>query len=158
MGLRLTAAQRELRHAFNQIREHAARQRDRLAGEREGAQALIEHLQRAKVCLLVADNRARYVDVNAAACVLTGYARDELLTKFVWDLTPTSGIAEGRRLWRAFLVEGHFEGTYILKNSEGQLVPVYSMAVANVLPGLHVSALVPGASRPLRARRRTERP
>jgi PAS domain S-box-containing protein len=119
--------------------------------ERRRAHAVLESLANLPVAILIADNRGRYVDANRAAIELTGYSRRELLTRSVWDLTPDVRQPLGRRLWREFLERGRMAGWYQVVRSGGQIVRARYVAVANVLPGIHVSALVTGKA--LRARR-----
>jgi PAS domain S-box-containing protein len=129
---------RELRQAVALIQAEGGTS-DRVVRKR--AEALLARLGDVPVAMLVADNRGRYVDVNAAAVFLTGYSRSELLRLSVWDLTPTPQQGRGLALWRAFLGRGHMSGTYPLRKKSGRVVKARYFAAANVLPGLHVSAL-----------------
>jgi len=113
---------------------------------RARAGILVAHLRDIPVAILIANNQARYVDVNRAAIRLTGYRRDELLRLSIWDLTPDPRRVLGRRLWRAFLKRGRMRGRYALRRKDGRVVAARYVAVANVLPGVHVSALVPWIS------------
>jgi PAS domain S-box-containing protein len=143
-------ALRELRHAVERIQVEGGSS-DRVLRKR--AEALIARLGNAPVAMLVADNRGRYVDVNAAAVSLTGYSRTELLHRSVWDLTPISQQGRGRALWRAFLAREQMSGTYPVRRKSGRVVKARYFAAANVLPGLHVSALAtPPLLRRLRRR------
>jgi PAS domain-containing protein len=45
---------------------------------RERAETLLAHLTHVPIAILIANNQARYVDVNRAAARLTGYTRAEL--------------------------------------------------------------------------------
>jgi PAS domain S-box-containing protein len=105
------------------------------------ARAVLKSLKNLPVAVLIANDRGRYVDVNRAASVLTGYTRRELLARAVWDLTPGVRQTLGRRLWREFLVRGRMAGIYQLRSKHGTLVRARYVAMANVLPGVHVSAL-----------------
>jgi hypothetical protein len=49
--------------------------------------------------------------------------------------------AMGSKLWRAFLKRGRMRGIFTLRRQDGTSVRVRYVAVANVLPGIHVSAL-----------------
>jgi PAS domain S-box-containing protein len=120
---------------------------------RQRAATVMKHLSDIKAALLIANNRGRYIVANRAAARLTGYAGHELLQLSVWDLTPPVKQAVGRRLWRAFLVRGRMGGTYLLRRKDGQIVGARYAAIANVLPGIHVSLL----SRPSRSARQTRR-
>ncbi len=91
--------------------------------------------------ILLADDDARYVDVNAAACELTGYSRDELLRMSVFDLTPVPHHSTGTDLWRAFIEAGQQTGEYPIRHKSGAMVVVEYRAVANIQPGLHLSSL-----------------
>jgi PAS domain S-box-containing protein len=122
---------------------------------RSRAEALIQQAADLPVALLIANNSGRYVDVNDDATRLTGFSRRELLQMSVWDLTPTPAAAEGRRLWRQFLHEGEMAGDYRLCRKDGRQVRAAFRAWANVLPGVHVSAL---ATPSLVAKRPTRRP
>jgi PAS domain S-box-containing protein len=108
---------------------------------RAQAGALVRALGRLPVAILVANNHARYVDANRAATLLTGYSRHELLERSVWDLTPASQRSNGRSQWEAFLKRGELSGSYTLKPKTGRVIHASFFAAANVLPGLHVSAL-----------------
>jgi PAS domain S-box-containing protein len=112
---------------------------DRVARLR--AQALLDHAADMPVALLVANNSGHYVDVNALATELTGYSRAELLRMSVWDLTPDGSAAAGRAMWRKFIAAGQMTGKYPLCRKDGTKVRADFRAWANVLPGLHVSAL-----------------
>jgi PAS domain S-box-containing protein len=112
---------------------------------RRRAEAIVSTLEDAPVAILVADDRARYIDVNAAATTLTGYTRSELLRMSVWDLTPERNRKLGLTLWRAFLRAGEQRGTYRLTRKDGTLVAATYFAVAHVLPNVHLSALATDA-------------
>ena len=93
------------------------------------------------VAVLIANDHGRYIDANAAAVSLTGYSRAELLKMDFSQLTPDGAGALGPRLWRAFLRRGRMRGIYKLRRKDGAIVRARYVAVANVLPGIHVSAL-----------------
>lgn len=134
-------AMRDLRQAIARIQAEPGPS-DRLLRKR--AETLIARLGDVPVAMLVADNRGRYVDVNKAAVLLTGYSRAELLRRSVWDLTPVSQQARGAALWRVFLAREEMSGTYSLRRKNGRVVKARYFAATNVLPGLHVSALATG--------------
>jgi PAS domain S-box-containing protein len=111
-------------------------------------------VQRSRVARLVADDEARFRDVNAAASTLLGYPKARLLELSVWDITPQPQREAARRAWRQFIGLGHQAGEYQVETADGLVVPVQFEAVANFRPGLHLSLLRPlargrSASRPL---------
>jgi PAS domain S-box-containing protein len=108
---------------------------------RARAETLLEQAADMPVALLIANNSGRYVDVNEPATRLTGFSRAELLRMSVWDLTPTPSAAAGRRMWQEFLRAGRMAGSYTLCRKGGSTVRADFRAWANLLPGVHVSAL-----------------
>jgi PAS domain-containing protein len=52
---------------------------------RREAETIWSGLAAAPVAILIANDRARHVEVNAGATVLTGYSRSELLRMSVWE-------------------------------------------------------------------------
>jgi PAS domain S-box-containing protein len=103
---------------------------DRSAGRRSG-----------NVAIVVADDNGHYVAANKGASELTGYGPQELTSLSVWDLTPQPEAVEGLKLWTQFIVSGTQEGRYVVRHRNGQPVEARYVAIANVVPGLHVSAL-----------------
>ena len=108
---------------------------------RSRAEALLKHMVDMPVALLIANNSGRYVDANDLATRLTGYSRAELLRISVWDLTPSASAAAGRALWKEFLQFERMSGKYALLRKDGTQVRADFRAWANLLPGVHVSAL-----------------
>jgi PAS domain S-box-containing protein len=127
--------------------------------QRKRAEAVLAHLAAIPVAVLVADSRARYVDANEGAVLLTGYSRRELLDMSVWDLTVDADAAAGKAMWQTFLDAGELAGGYDVRRKDGRIVATTFFAAAHVLPGLHVSALASRGllrqwRRPRRAARR----
>jgi PAS domain S-box-containing protein len=124
---------------------------------RRRAETVLAHLAHVPVAVLVANNLGRYVDVNASATRLTGYSRAELLGMSLGDLAPDPPRHSlTLRLWREFLARGRMSGAYRLRRKNGTVVTARYFAAANVLPGVHVSALAlaqaaagPRTTRPL---------
>jgi PAS domain S-box-containing protein len=139
---------RHIRHLTGALAEvqHESRRPELTMARR--ARAVVKSLTNLTVAVLIANDAGRYIDVNRAASQLTGYTRRELLTRSVWDLTPNVRQTLGRRLWREFLERGRMSGVYTLGTKKGGIVRARYVAVANVLPGIHVSALsmAPAAS------------
>src|SRR5215210_8066018 len=92
--------------------------------------------------MLLADDERRYVEVNDAACRLTGHTREELLEMRVDDLVSAGAVDE---LWQAFLREGEQAGRISLATKGGERVDVAYSATAHVVPGRHLSVLVPAS-------------
>jgi PAS domain S-box-containing protein len=107
---------------------------------------------RAGDAIFLIDDDGRFIRVNPAAEALTGYSAEELRTMTFFDLTPSSSLERGRSQWREFLRVGALSGDYWLSRKNGAPVEVEFQAVANVVPGLHLSN-----TRDVTARRREER-
>jgi PAS domain S-box-containing protein len=89
--------------------------------------------------LLVGDDR-RYVMANAAACRLLGYTRPQILALSVEDVATVSA-ALADRMWQELLRTGDQAGTTRLRRADGAQVEVEFRALANVLPGRHLSIM-----------------
>ncbi len=105
---------------------------------RDELHALFENAQDA---ILIAEAEGRFVDANPAACTLTGYSRAELVGLNVGDVTPqeTRDVVAGQ--WKEFLEKGKLAGEIRLRCKDGRCIDVEFRAVANVLPGLHLSVM-----------------
>jgi DNA-binding response OmpR family regulator len=101
------------------------------------------------VSLLLADDRARYVAAGGATRDLTGYDAAELTSLSVWDLTPAPDTVRSADLWRQFIASGIQHGRYTLRTRHGGTVDATYCAIANVAPGLHLSALTAAPPGPL---------
>jgi DNA-binding CsgD family transcriptional regulator len=93
--------------------------------------------------MLILDDQRRYVIANAPACGLLGMAPAEVPWHRIDDFTPAQDRARLAEQWDAFLVNGGMEGLFHLRVSDGSLVPVEFSATANVLPGRHLSVVMP---------------
>lgn len=108
---------------------------------RQRAAALTRYLSDLPLAVLVANDGGRYFDANEAAVRLTGYPRAELLRLSLPDLTPAGATSRSAAQWRAFLKRGRMAGEFQLRRKDGRLLRARYSAVANVLRGVHVSAL-----------------
>jgi PAS domain S-box-containing protein len=128
-----------MRHALAYLREQtpveaAAAMRDRL-------RQAIAQLEHGPVIILAADDSGRYIAASDALCALTGYSQNELLDMYVWDLSITRNIEKDLRTWRQFLRVGGFVGEYHLRRKTDETITIPCIAVAHVVPGLHVAAM-----------------
>jgi PAS domain S-box-containing protein len=110
---------------------------------RARADSVLATLSGVGCAILIANDWGRYVHWNKRAMTLTGYTEAELRRRAVWDLTPAADLGAARRMWRTFLTDGRMEGPFDVRHKDGRAIPVHYVAIANVLPGLHVSALLP---------------
>jgi PAS domain S-box-containing protein len=101
-------------------------------------------LARSPIAMLLADDQRRYVDVNEAACSLLGLSRAELLASGVDGLTPPALRGRVPAMWERFLSQGTMQGVYELTDASGGVIRITFVAIARVLPGLHLSCLLTG--------------
>jgi len=80
--------------------------------------------------MLIVDADGRYVDANLAAEQLTGYSRDELLTKRVGDLTIPDEKALSTQRFELLRRTGRARRDRTILRKDGQHVPVEAHAVA----------------------------
>ena len=100
--------------------------------------SLFEHTQDA---LLLLDDQGHCVDANPAACELLQVSHADLLQCGVWDVIP--GIDRGNfdAVWGEFLRQESSESEYLVRRQDGRSLIVEYRAVANILPGLHLSIM-----------------
>ena len=108
------------------------------------SQVLIEELfSRTESAMLLADDDRRYVDANPPACELLGLTREEILEKKVEDISPPEMRDQVPAIYQAFIEAGSQSGPYTLVRPDGTECPCSYSASANVLPGVHLSILIP---------------
>ncbi len=94
---------------------------------------------RALDAIAIADDHGRYIDVNPAACKLFGVSRDQLLGSSGADFADPD--LDFSQTWHQFLQTGEMSGEFCLHRPDDSLCWVEFAAVANYLPGRHLSIL-----------------
>ena len=113
---------------------------------RDELRALFENAQDS---ILIINAEGRCVDANPAACALSGYSRVELIGRHVDDLTPHDDRDIVAAQWKDLIEKGKLAGEIRIRRKDGTSVDVEFRAVANMLPGLHLSVLRDVTSRKL---------
>ena len=91
----------------------------------EAEKRLRELIADAPIPFFLADLDGRYVDVNAAACTLLGYTREELVGKTIVDLIQPEDVPRLEASKQAMLVAGAVDvQEWQLRAKSGELVPV----------------------------------
>ena len=145
---------RELRRAAQRLRRYAktAAMRVRASSPPKFDTAALVSRAAARsgdgITLMLADDRAHYVAAGGSVRDLTGYDMQELLSLSVWDLTPPPDAMSGEGLWSSFIQSGAQEGRYRLRRRDGLPVEAQYCAIANIVPGLHVSAVAKASDLP----------
>jgi PAS domain S-box-containing protein len=99
----------------------------------------------ASAMLLVDDERV-YTNANEAACQLLSGSRDDILGKRIDDFTDPSLLEQVPALFSAFLEIGSLSGNFTMLDVNGDKVECSYSASANVVPGVHLSIMVPQES------------
>ncbi len=115
----------------------------------ESAHQLRAVFEAAIDAMAIADDSGRYLAVNPAACQLFGLSPSEILQRSVADFSQPGFNFE--TAWRIFREQGRATGEFALKRPDGRVLEIEYSAVANFLPGRHLSVL-----RDITARKRAE--
>jgi PAS domain S-box-containing protein len=91
--------------------------------------------------ILMADDKAHFVEANPAACRLLRWPVRQLLKMTIWDITSKGRVAEGRQMFETLLKRGHLSGHYPIRLKTGANRIVEFHAVGNAQPGLHLAVL-----------------
>lgn len=89
--------------------------------------------------IAVLDDTGQYKDVNPAACELFGVSKEELLHRNVADFARSN--AGFSQAWQTFLRRGHMLGEFYVYRPDGAKRETEFTAIANFVPGLHLSIL-----------------
>ena len=101
-------------------------------------QAIVDNSQDA---ILIVDDNGRYIESNPAGVELFGYTTDELQHLTIRDITGIASQPNFPQIWERFMTDGKIIGLYEIVNRDGQPIEVEYNAVANFLPGFHLSFL-----------------
>jgi PAS domain S-box-containing protein len=118
---------------------------------REGEYRLRALFEGALDAVFVIDDYGHFVDVNPAAARLTGYSRDELVCRGIWDLAPRGDRRTIQPRWEELLSRGRLVGEALMVRKDGEILEIEVSAVANYLPRQHMAFV-----RDITGRRRAE--
>ena len=150
IAYRLRAAARRLGRYASQASRHRTAGIGAAAATIDTGRLLTRAAERSgnDITLVLANDAARYVAAAGSARELTGYEPQELVSLSVWDLAPVPEERSVQGLWRSFIESGTQEGRYMLRRRDGAPVEAQYCAVANVVPGLHLSAIARASQLP----------
>lgn len=104
---------------------------------------IAELFSRSQLAMLLADDHRFYVDVNLPACELLGLSREQVIGSQVEDLSPPELRDQIPGMFAAFVKAGTQSGPFTMIRSDGAEVQCSYSASANIVPGVHLSILVP---------------
>ena len=111
--------------------------------ESEAAERLQAAFKRVRNPMLIVDDQRRCVAANSPACALLRIEPEEVPWRRIDDFTPADDRDRLEEQWETFLANGEIEGWYQLPLPTGKTLPVEFSATANVLPGRHLSVVMP---------------
>lgn len=130
-------AQRALRPRLLELQELARHYTPDADGQ-AAFRGLIERLQ---LAMFAVDEQGHCVAASAGATALTGYSRGQLLRASVFHAEFGRGrVSEAR--WQDCLRHRHFVGTTTITTRAGEDLPVHAAALAMILPGVHLAAVI----------------
>jgi DNA-binding CsgD family transcriptional regulator len=99
--------------------------------------------ERSLVPMVMVDSSRRYVEVNRPARLWFRRSLDEMRAYAMEHLAPADRSAYIERHWQRLLETGCLAGHYLAAKSDGSRVETVYVAIADVLPGMHVSVFAP---------------
>lgn len=111
---------------------------DAVAQNKSRLKGLFVH---SKDAIVFTDSKGIYLDVNPAACALTGRTREEMIGSDPRVDFDDAQPARFEDFWTEVLSEGHADGILRMRKPDGSKAIVEVHAVANILPDLHFVVL-----------------
>jgi len=136
-------ALRELRRNISSVRERAAARQEKVVVMHARMTRLFERMQGVRVSILAADVPGRLLMVNDQLCALTGFGRDALIDRKVWDLAPMTARSVLKLEWARLAVVGSIDGSYLIDRNGSQALEADLSFSAHVLPGIHLATIDP---------------
>jgi DNA-binding CsgD family transcriptional regulator len=112
-------------------------------GARSDSRRIRAVFERSAVPMVMVDSNRRYVDVNRPARLWFRRSVDEMRNYAMEDLAPADQVVSIARNWARLLDAGSLAGHYLAANPDGSRVETIYFAIADVLPGLHVTVFAP---------------
>ncbi len=95
------------------------RQVEEALRKREGH--LKSYLDNSPDGVFITDETGRYLEVNPAACRITGYEKEELLAMHIPDLLPPESLETGAKHFKEVIKSGHGYGELRFRHKDGSL-------------------------------------
>ena len=107
--------------------------------DQEGQHRLRDLIDRLQVAIFAVDTGGHCIAASEGATRLTGHSRGQWLRTSVCTAGVPGGPLSDVR-WRGVLATEHDGGTMSITTRAGERLPVHAVAVAELLPGVHVAA------------------
>jgi DNA-binding CsgD family transcriptional regulator len=96
--------------------------------------------ERSRMPMTLLDDERRYLEVNQARQLMAWRTRDDMRRFAIDDLTPPDELPTMRAVWDRMMDTGCVTGSRTLAGTNGVTLEIIYWGLANVLPGVHVSA------------------
>ena len=107
--------------------------------DQEGQHRLRDLIDRLQVAIFAVDAKGHCIAASEGATRLTGHSRGQWLRTSVCTAGVPGGPLSDVR-WPGVLATEHDGGTMSITTRAGERLPVHAVAVAELLPGVHVAA------------------
>jgi PAS domain S-box-containing protein len=77
------------------------------------------YIENAPYGVFVVDDKGKYIEVNAAACKVTGYSKEELLNMSIADLLAPESVKAGQEHFIKVKEKGMADGQFLFKHKNG---------------------------------------
>jgi DNA-binding CsgD family transcriptional regulator len=126
-----------------QLPRSVGRDAEAVIGARGDSRRVSAVFERSAVPMVMVDSNRRYVDANPPAQLWFRRSLDEMRSYAMEDLAPADRTEMIARDWARLLDAGCIAGRYLAADLYGQRVETVYVAIADVLPGLHVTVFAP---------------
>lgn len=100
---------------------------------------------RSLIPMVIVDNERRLVEVNAAARLLIRMTLRELRQLRIDDLTAEDDLPALYGAWEELFERGTLSDRYLVTFKDGSTLWLFYTAIANALPGQHLTVFVPAS-------------
>ena len=78
------------------------------------------YVESAPYGIFILDSKGYFLDVNPAACLLSGYPKEKLLTLAMPDLFAPESVNDGAKQFQAVAQDGYTEGEFLFQTKTGE--------------------------------------
>jgi diguanylate cyclase (GGDEF)-like protein/PAS domain S-box-containing protein len=103
------------------------RQREEL---RESEAKFRAYMEKSPLGIFVTNMEGHYVEVNRAACQMSGYTEEELLNLSIPDFLAPEFLEKGMKLFERLLKEGYVEAEIMVRKKNGETFWIYLNALS----------------------------
>jgi len=88
------------------------------------------YMEKSPLGIFVADNEGHYIEVNRAACQMSGYTEEELLNLTIPDFIAPEFLEKGMESFERLLTEGYVEDEIMVRKKNGETFWINLAAVS----------------------------